>query len=73
MQGISALSVAPNSMGVLVLLGWLGTFINRSARQVVLREHSRLLLGVAMFALWLTLSVLWASNSTKQGTECRAG
>jgi len=67
MQGISALSVAPNSMGVLVLLGWLGTFINRSARTGVLREHSRLLLGVALFALWLSLSVLWASNSYEAG------
>jgi O-antigen ligase len=63
MQGISALSVAPNSMGVLVLLGWLGTFINRSARTGVLREHSRLLLGVALFTLWFSLSVLWASNA----------
>jgi O-antigen ligase len=66
-QDISALSVGPNSMGVLVLLGWLGTFVNRSARTGVLREHSRLLLSVALFALWLTLSDLWAVNTYEAG------
>jgi O-antigen ligase len=66
-QDISALSVAPNSVGVLVLLAWIGTFISRSARTGVLREQSRLLLGLALFALWISLSVLWASNTYEAG------
>jgi O-antigen ligase len=66
-QDIPALSVAPNSIGVLVLLGWLGTFISRSARTGVLREHSRLLLALALFGLWLSLSILWATSSYDAG------
>ena len=62
-QDISALSVIPNSMGVLILLGWIGMFITRSARTGVLREHSRLLLVLALFTVWLSLSVLWATNA----------
>ncbi len=62
-QDVSALSVAPNSMGVLILLGWAGNVITRSARGSVFREQPRLLFAVAMFALWLSLSVLWASSS----------
>ena len=62
-QDISGLSVGPNSMGVLILLGWIGTFITRSARSGVLREHSRLLLLLALFAVWLSLSVLWATSA----------
>jgi len=50
-------------MGVLVLLGWIGMFITRSARSGVLREHSRLLLTLALLAVWLSLSVLWATNA----------
>jgi O-antigen ligase len=62
-QDIAALSVGPNSMGVLVFLGWIGTLVSRSARPLVLREQSRLLLALALFALWLTLSIIWAQNS----------
>ncbi len=63
-QDIAALSVGPNSMGVLVFLGWIGTLVTRSARPVVLREQSRLLLALTLFALWLTLSLVWAQNSS---------
>jgi O-antigen ligase len=63
LKNVTALSVAPNSMGVLVLLGWLGMLMNRPGRTGVLREQSRLLCAVALFAIWLSLSVLWASNS----------
>lgn len=66
-QDISALSVGPNSMGLLVLLGWIATFITRSARTGVLREHSRLLLALALFVVWLSLSVLWATSPYEAG------
>jgi O-antigen ligase len=61
-QDTQALSVGPNSVGVLVLLGWAGTLVTRSARPVVLREQSRLLVVLGLFATWLTLSTVWASN-----------
>jgi O-antigen ligase len=70
-QDIAALSVGPNSMGVLVFLGWIGTLATRSARPVVLREQSRLFLVLALFALWLTLSIIWAqsSNNAANGVQ----
>ncbi len=66
-QDIAALSVGPNSMGVLVFLGWIGTLFTRSARLGILRENSKLLLALGLFALWLTLSVEWAGNATEAG------
>lgn len=63
----AALSVGPNTIGVLVFLGWIGTLVTRSARPVVLREQSRLLLALALFALWLTLSLVWAANPGHAG------
>jgi O-antigen ligase len=61
-QDTEALSIGPNTIAVLVLLGWLGTVVTRSARQVVLREQSRLLLVLGLFGLWLTLSLLWSQS-----------
>ncbi len=57
-----SLGVGPNSVGVLLALGWAGTLVSRTARPVVLREQPRLLLAVALFALWLTLSLIWAAS-----------
>jgi O-antigen ligase len=62
-QDTAALSVGPNSFGVLVLLGWAGTLITRTGRRAVIREQRRLLLVLASFALWLTLSLIWAGNT----------
>lgn len=62
-----SLSVGPNSVGVLLVLGWLGTLVTRSARPAVLREQPRLLMAVVAFALWLTLSVTWATNPSATG------
>jgi O-antigen ligase len=66
-QDTQALSVGPNSVAVLVLLGWAGTLVTRSARPVVLREQSRLLLVIGLFATWLTLSAVWASKPGDTG------
>jgi Lipid A core - O-antigen ligase and related enzymes len=63
-QDVSAFSVGPNTIGVLVLLGWLGTFVTRSSRRIVLREQSRLLQLLGLFGLWLTLSLIWADNAS---------
>lgn len=66
-QDAAALSIGPNTVGVLVFLGWIGTLVTRTARPAVLREQSRLLLALLLFALWLTLSSLWASNPGNVG------
>lgn len=66
-QDVAALSVGPNTVGVLVFVGWIGTLVTRSARPVAVREHSRLLIALALLALWLTLSITWADNSAEAG------
>jgi O-antigen ligase len=63
-QDTAALSVGPNSVGVLVFLGWIGTFITRSARPAVLREQSHLIQLLAVFALWLALSTIWSTDAS---------
>jgi putative inorganic carbon (hco3(-)) transporter len=67
MNDAHSLSIGPNSVGVLLVLGWLGTLVTRSARPAVLREQPRLLMAVAAFALWLTLSVTWAASAPATG------
>lgn len=62
-QDAALLSIGPNTLGVLVFVGWLGTVVTRSARPAVLREQPRLLQLLLLFALWLTFSVVWASNA----------
>jgi O-antigen ligase len=62
-----SLGVGPNSVGVLLVLGWVGTLVSRTARPVVIREQPGVLLAVALFALWLTLSVIWASSPNDTG------
>jgi O-antigen ligase len=71
-QDVAALSVGPNTVGVLVFVGWIGTLATRSARPVALREHSRLLLALSLLALWLTLSITWAGNSGEAGSGVEA-
>jgi O-antigen ligase len=62
-QDAAALSIGPNTIGVLVFVGWIGTIIARSARPAVLREQPRLLQLLLVFTLWLTFSVVWATNA----------
>jgi O-antigen ligase len=59
-KDIRSLSIAPNTMGVLVGLGFIGIFIVRGQARPVLREHRRLIIGTVLFLLWLTLSAAWA-------------
>lgn len=67
-RSIHALSIAPNTMGVLVGLGWLGAFAARAGRLRVLREHRRLIGGTILFLLWMTISIAWARNPGRGGT-----
>jgi hypothetical protein len=59
-QSLHALSIGPNTMGVLVGLGWLGAFVARAGRLRALRDHRKLLLATIAFVLWVTLSIAWA-------------
>ncbi|HEY2771423.1 MAG TPA: O-antigen ligase family protein [Solirubrobacteraceae bacterium] len=70
-QDLHSLSIAPNSMGVLVALGWLGAFAARAGRLRVLREHRRLIVGTIVFLIWMTVSAAWAHNPGR--AESQAG
>jgi O-Antigen ligase len=67
-QDLSVLSVAPNAMGVLVGLGWIGAFLGRRGHIAALREHARLLIAVVLFCGWMTLSIAWAQQPGLAGT-----
>lgn len=61
---LSVLSVAPNAIGVLLVVGWLagGVVSARSARMPVLARHRHLLTAVVLFTAWLGLSRIWSEN-----------
>jgi O-antigen ligase len=67
-QDLSVLSSAPNAMGVLIGLGWIGAFLGRGGHVEALREHGRLLLKVILFCCWMTLSIAWAQQPGLAGT-----
>ncbi len=61
-QNLHSLNIAPNTMGVLVAVGWLGAFAGRAGRLRVLREHRRLIIGTILFLIWMTISAAWAHD-----------
>jgi O-antigen ligase len=64
-QDTTALGPAPNAIGVLIVLAWLGTFITRSSSREILGEQARLLRLLGLFALWLALTIVWATNASR--------
>lgn len=67
--GLSALSHGPNTVGLLMFLGWVGTFIGRRDVRGFLQRNRRMLLRVLMFGVWLTLTVAWASRPSSSSSE----
>ncbi len=59
-KDIRALSVGPNTMGVLVGLGFLGVLLSRQRVFPALLQQRRLVIGIVLFLLWLTISTAWA-------------
>jgi hypothetical protein len=68
-QDLSVLSSGPNGVGVLIGLGWLGTFLGGERAGRILREHRRLLLAIAGLCLWQTLTVAWAAQAGDAANE----
>jgi O-antigen ligase len=68
-QDLSLLSSGPNGVGVLLGLGWLGTFLGGQRSSHMMREHRRLLLTITGFCLWITLTIAWAAKAGPAGTE----
>jgi O-antigen ligase len=67
-QDLSVLSSAPNAIGVLVGLGWIGAFLGRRGQIAALRQHGKLLIKVILFCLWMSLSIAWAAQPGLAGT-----
>jgi O-antigen ligase len=64
LPAVTALGAGPNAAGILILLAWLGAFATRdSSVPRLVAEHGRLLVGLAVLILWMTLSMAWAVRS----------
>jgi O-antigen ligase len=61
-QDLRTLSSAPNAIGVIVGLAWLGAFVARSGRLEVVRRYRMVLLLTLLFCIWVTLSIAWAQS-----------
>lgn len=63
-QNLSAVNVGPTVAGLMVATAWLGTLAGgrRDAIRAVLQEHRKLIAGVVLLLVWLSLSPLWATE-----------
>jgi O-antigen ligase len=68
-RDLRVLSVGPNAMGVLIGLGFIGAFVARLRALPVLKEQRRLIIGLILFLLLLTLSAAWAPQPGTAATE----
>jgi O-antigen ligase len=66
---LTALQKGPHLVGVLMALGWLGTFLNRRGSLRLLAHHRRVLLSVAVLCSWVSLTIAWAAFPGKAATE----
>jgi O-antigen ligase len=65
LEGIPALNLAGKAAGLLIVAAWLGTLRGERARiAAVVRSHVRMLVVLALFLVWLTLSLGWATKSS---------
>ena len=63
-------SVGPNAAGILVALAWIGTLASPSAnRLALLRRHRGILVALALFLAWISLSVGWAEEPGSGGAQ----
>jgi len=68
-KDIRALTVLPNAVGVLVGLGFIGAFAARFRTLAVIKEQRRLLIGLILFMLLLTVSAAWAPDPGAAASE----
>jgi O-antigen ligase len=65
---LHVLSSAPNVLGLLVGLAWIGVLAGRRTT-LALATNRTLLISVVLLCLWITLSIAWASAPGTAGTE----
>ncbi|MHB8658211.1 MAG: O-antigen ligase family protein [Solirubrobacteraceae bacterium] len=61
-KDLHALSVAPNTMGVLIALAFIGMLVPQLRTLPVLAQQRRLTIAVLLLLLWLTISAAWAEQ-----------
>jgi O-antigen ligase len=64
-KDLHALSVGPNTMGVLIGLAFIGAFIARLRTLAVLRQQRQLILATIIFLVWVTVAMAWAPDTSR--------
>lgn len=66
---LSALSVAPTAIEILLALAWLAAGGNLRGRLPVLRENVRIVWAIAAFLVWVTISAAWSFSPSDAGSQ----
>ena len=62
LEGLPAFNLAGKAGGLLLVAGWVGALRSGVADTAVLARHRRLLQVLALFLVWLSLSLVWAPD-----------
>jgi putative inorganic carbon (HCO3(-)) transporter len=66
---LSALSVAPTAIEILLALAWLAAGGNVRGRLPVLQENPRIIGAIAAFLVWVTISAAWSFSPSNAGSQ----
>ncbi len=66
---LSALSVAPTAIEILLALAWLAAGGNVRGRLPVLRDNVRIVWAIAAFLVWVTISAAWSFSPSDAGSQ----
>ena len=65
-EGLHALNAGSKAAGLLIAAVWFGAVMRRRVDAIgVIRRHRRMLEGLALFLVWLSLGLIWAESSGK--------
>jgi O-antigen ligase len=65
-EGLHALNAGSKAAGLLIAAVWFGGVVRGRVDAVgVIRRHRRMLEGLALFLVWLSLGLIWAESSSK--------
>lgn len=62
LDGLPAFNLAGKAAGLLLVVGWIGALRSGTVTTAVLSRHRRLVGVLILFALWLSLTMLWARD-----------
>lgn len=68
LTSLSALRFGPTLAGMLIVFAWFGTLLNHGSTTLeLLRRQRRYLAALALFAVWIMLSMAWSKESAAGG------